>query len=228
MGLGRHFIPPCRDKTTLCVHPLVVNLNTRINIGPTPRCVFVIFIAPIKPCFGNNFGPSGMYVVHSCSHTTPRKANAVGINNGCTTDLITNRGTRRLNCTTILCLSPGRGGCLSRYNPTGFFKVHNGDCVAPRSRSVLPSVAGGDLRRLTASVNLAIRHHPIPMRRVTTFSRTTRYKATTIVTPVSRVSSLSIGGSCIVTGSNGPNPIYRGLCGGLHTVRCNSRPSACK
>lgn len=226
IGTGRHFVPPCRDNTTLCVHPLLVNANTRIKIRPTGRCLFIMFMAPMNPCFGNNFSAGPCIVVHRFSHTTPCKAKHFGINNGCTTDLHTGGGTRSLKCSYRFCLSTGRGGCVSRYNTTGFFNVGGGACVAPGSSSVLPSVAGGDLVRLTRSLNVGMRYHPIPRRRLRAFRRTKTYNATTIVDPVRHVSSLRGGGSCVVSGSKGPNPIYAGLCGGLHTVRCNSRPSA--
>ncbi len=225
IGLGRHFVPPCRDNTALCVHPLLVNAKTRINMRPTGRCLFIVFITPINPCFGNNFTAGPCIVVHRFSHSTPLKANVCGINNGCTTDLQTGRVTRSLNCSYRFCLSTGRGGCVSRYNTTGFFNVGGGACIAPGSASVLPSVAGGDLVRLTRSVNVAIRHHRVPRRRLTAFRRTKTYKATTIVDPVRHVSSLRGRGDCIVDGSNGPNPVDAGLCGRLHGVRCNVRPS---
>lgn len=228
MGLGRHFVPPCRAKTSLCVHPLLVNANTRMNMHPTGRCLFMVFMAPMNPCFGNKFTAAPCMVAHGCSHTTPLKANACGMNNGCTTDLHTDVRTRRTKCSTRFCLSTGRGGCVSRYNTTGFFNVGGGACVAPLSASVLPSVAGGDLVRLTRSVKLGMRHHPIPRRRLTALRRTNTYNATTIVDPVRHVSSPRGSRSCVVSGSNGPNPVYAGLCRGLHTVRCNSRPSARK
>lgn len=228
MGTGRHFVPPCRDNTSLCVHPLLVNANTRMNMRPTDRCVFIVFIAPMNPCFGNKFTAGPCMVVHRCSHTTPLKANAFGMNNGCTTDLHTGGVTRSTKCTDRFCLSTGRGGCVSRYNTTGFFNVGGGACIAPLSASVLPSVAGHDLVRLTRSVKVGMRHHPVPRRRLAAFRRTKTYNATTMVDPVNHVSSLRGRGSCIVTGSKGPNPVDRGLCRGLHNVRCNSRTSPCK
>lgn len=180
-------------------------------------------MAPIKPCFGNKFSAGPCIVVHSFSHSTPLKANVCGINNGCTTSLETGGVTRRGNCTYRFCLSTGRGGCVSRYNTTGFFNVGGGACIAPGDASVLPSVAGGDLVRLTRSLNVGMRHHRVPRSRLSAFRRTNTYNATTIVDPVDCVSSLSANGHC---GFNrGPNPISGRLCSALHNVRCNAMRS---
>ncbi len=225
IGLGRHFVPPCRANTSLCVHPMLFNAAPLINMGPSGSCRFIMFMAPMNPCFGNNFRTAPFVLDHGCSHTTPLKANGLGINNGCTTNVATAMRDRSVNCSTMFCLSPGRGGCVSRYNTTGFFTVGNGACIAPVSGSVLPSVAGVDLHALTRSLNVAIRHHPVTTRRLTAFSRTNTYNATTIVSPVTGVISISGSVACALSGSNGPKPGYAVLCGGLHTVRCNRRTS---
>lgn len=221
IGTGVSCIPPCNSNTALCVEPCVFNSGPIVNIGPTSRCRFHVFMAPMNPCFGNNTGPVAVHMA-SLSHTTPEKANRVGTNLGCTVSLCGVISTRRGNFSRGLCISPTAEAGIRRANNTGYLFISGGNAmIIPGDPSVLPSVAEHSLMAITGScLNLGIRRERICLDRLSSFTRVNLYKATTIVSPINGMCSRN-GRVYFPSNVSRVKPAVGGLCSALAKVRVN-------